>query len=278
MATLSSLASIVPEPSVSKRSNASRISCFCSSERPEVRPLPLVRVVPTYSCQNKQPLSVRAKSQQLARRRNCIQCNRRAQFSQPTPPPSPNARTQRPHSREIFISSLKPRTRANPRSHDGQHPPFSVQNARSVDASTIHDRRPAPAPRRATPRLAPAPHRTPPQKLHRASPSPARRDPRVCARARRCAPRPIHARDRGNPPRNRARDAATRPARAAATRASTTGRNARQTSRSIRVARTMMFVAVAATVCGRQPGDVRRVRVRERGCSWSHDWWNCDES
>ena len=31
MATLSSLASIVPDPSVSKRSKASRISCFCSS-------------------------------------------------------------------------------------------------------------------------------------------------------------------------------------------------------------------------------------------------------
>ena len=31
IATFSSLASIVPEPSVSKRSNASRISCFCSS-------------------------------------------------------------------------------------------------------------------------------------------------------------------------------------------------------------------------------------------------------
>jgi len=31
MATLSSLASIVPLPSVSKRSKASRISCFCSS-------------------------------------------------------------------------------------------------------------------------------------------------------------------------------------------------------------------------------------------------------
>ena len=31
MATLSSLASIVPDPSVSNRSKASRISCFCSS-------------------------------------------------------------------------------------------------------------------------------------------------------------------------------------------------------------------------------------------------------
>ena len=31
IATFSSLASMVPEPSVSKRSNASRISCFCSS-------------------------------------------------------------------------------------------------------------------------------------------------------------------------------------------------------------------------------------------------------
>ena len=31
IATFSSFASIVPEPSVSKRSNASRISCFCSS-------------------------------------------------------------------------------------------------------------------------------------------------------------------------------------------------------------------------------------------------------
>jgi len=31
MATLSSLASMVPEPSVSNRSKASRISCFCSS-------------------------------------------------------------------------------------------------------------------------------------------------------------------------------------------------------------------------------------------------------
>jgi hypothetical protein len=34
MATLSSLASMVPEPSVSNRSKASRISCFCSSVRP----------------------------------------------------------------------------------------------------------------------------------------------------------------------------------------------------------------------------------------------------
>lgn len=34
IATLSSLASMVPEPSVSKRSNASLISCFCSSVRP----------------------------------------------------------------------------------------------------------------------------------------------------------------------------------------------------------------------------------------------------
>lgn len=34
MATLSSLASIVPEPSVSNRSNASLISCFCSSVSP----------------------------------------------------------------------------------------------------------------------------------------------------------------------------------------------------------------------------------------------------
>jgi hypothetical protein len=31
MATLSSLASIVPDPSVSNKSKASRISCFCSS-------------------------------------------------------------------------------------------------------------------------------------------------------------------------------------------------------------------------------------------------------
>ena len=31
LCTLSSLASILPEPSASKRSNASRISCFCSS-------------------------------------------------------------------------------------------------------------------------------------------------------------------------------------------------------------------------------------------------------
>ena len=263
MATLSSLASIVPEPSVSKRSNASRISCFCSSERPEVRPLPLVRVVPTYSCQNKQPLSVRAKSQQLARRRNCIQCNRRAQFSQPTPPPSPNARTQRPHSREIFIPSLKPRTRANPRSHDGQHPPFSVQNARSVDASTIHDRQPAPAPRRATPRLAPAPHRTPPQNsiAHNRHP---RAEIRASARARGDARLDQSTRAIAGIHR-RARDAATRPARDAATRASTTGRNARQTSRSIRVARTMMFVAVAATVCGRQPGDVAASSTCVRG-------------
>jgi hypothetical protein len=34
IATLSSLASMVPEPSVSNRSKASRISCFCSSVRP----------------------------------------------------------------------------------------------------------------------------------------------------------------------------------------------------------------------------------------------------
>lgn len=37
MATLSSLASMVPEPSVSNRSKASRISCFCSSVRPVYR-------------------------------------------------------------------------------------------------------------------------------------------------------------------------------------------------------------------------------------------------
>ena len=34
METFNSFASIVPEPSVSNKSNASRISCFCSSVNP----------------------------------------------------------------------------------------------------------------------------------------------------------------------------------------------------------------------------------------------------
>ena len=41
---------MVPEPSVSNRSNASRISCFCSSVRPEERPLPLSRRAEPTAC------------------------------------------------------------------------------------------------------------------------------------------------------------------------------------------------------------------------------------
>ena len=261
MATLSSLASIVPEPSVSKRSNASRISCFCSSERPEARPLPLVRVVPTYSCQNKQSSSVRAKSQQLARRRNCFQCNRRAQFAQPTPPPAPNTPHPTPaHTSDFHPITQTPRTR-QPTVARRPTPPCSVPNARSVDATTIHDRRPAPAPPRATPRLAPAPHRTPPRKLHRASPRPARRDPRICARARRCAPQQSTRAIAGIQSHRRAR---VPPRRAQRAPRDDDGRekreiaiDSRRTHHDVRSGR--------GAVCGHGTGDVVDVRVGEGG-------------
>ena len=44
---------MVPEPSVSNRSNASRISCFCSSVRPEERPLPLSRRAEPTACERR---------------------------------------------------------------------------------------------------------------------------------------------------------------------------------------------------------------------------------
>ena len=45
---MSSLASMVPEPSVSKRSKASRISCFCSSVSPPWRDFALLRLALRY--------------------------------------------------------------------------------------------------------------------------------------------------------------------------------------------------------------------------------------
>ena len=109
---------MVPEPSVSNKSNASRISCFCSSERPEERPLPLARAGP--ACEN--------------------ETNHVSQLAHPTTlQESERARTTIPFQTPRLGGQTKPnqplhRPRSAPRNH-----PSSRRNAhRNARISSTH--------------------------------------------------------------------------------------------------------------------------------------------
>ena len=88
---------MVPEPSVSNRSKASRISCFCSSVRPEERPLPLSRRAEPTAC----GVAVEKKRKRSARGSG-VERRRKVSVSTPT----------RRLRREKKKRALRPRTTA----------------------------------------------------------------------------------------------------------------------------------------------------------------------
>ena len=105
IATLSSFASMVPLPSVSNKSNASRISCFCSSDNPEERPLPLragpacVRAKHERLVSLPYPHRVAFRSQPPPRRRR----RARATLDRPRRSSHRRPRRHRPHIRAHII-------------------------------------------------------------------------------------------------------------------------------------------------------------------------------